>query len=68
MGSIAGTLGGILGGTYWLNNHIMNSNLGETGNIINEPILEQGLSLQGVSQAGQEGTGLGGTGQECWFK
>jgi hypothetical protein len=42
MGSIAGTLGGILGGSYWLNNHIMNSNLGQTGNIINEPILQQG--------------------------
>jgi hypothetical protein len=68
MGSIAGTLGGILGGTYWLNNHIMNSNLGETGNIINEPILQQGLSLQGVSQAGQQGTGLGGTGEEFFDK
>ena len=59
MGSIAGTLGGILGGSYWLNNHIMNSNLGETGNIINEPILQQGISLQGEPQAGQEGTGQG---------
>jgi hypothetical protein len=68
MGSIAGTLGGILGGAYWLNNHIMNSNLGETGNIINEPILQQGLSLQGVSQPGQQGTGLGGTGEEFFDK
>ena len=64
MGSIAGTLGGILGGSYWLNNHIMNSNLGETGNIINEPILQQGISLQGEPQTGQEGTGQGGTGRE----
>ena len=68
MGSIAGTLGGILGGSYWLNNHIMNSNLGETGNIINEPILQQGVNLQGEAQAGQEGTGLGGTGQEFFDK
>ena len=68
MGSIAGTLGGILGGTYWLNNHIMNSNLGETGNIINEPILQQGVNLQGEAQVGQEGTGLGGTGQEFFDK
>ena len=68
MGSIVGTLGGILGGTYWLNDHIMNSNLGETGNIINQPISQQGMSLQGVSQPGQEGTGQGGTGQEFFDK
>ena len=68
MGSIAGTLGGILGGSYWLNNHIMNSNLGETRNIINEPILQQGINLQGEPQTGQEGTGQGGTGQEFFDK
>ena len=68
MGSIAGTLGGILGGTYWLNDHIMNSNLGGTENIINEPVLQQGINLQGEAQPGQEGTGQGGTGQEFFDK